>query len=34
MMEQEIDGVTHVLVPKEEWEHIWNVLDRIIEMGD
>ena len=33
MMEQEIDGITHVLVPKEDWERIWDVLDRISEMG-
>lgn len=34
MLEQEIDGVAHVLVPKEQWEHIWEVLDGIINMGD
>ena len=34
MMEQEIDGIIHVLVPKEDWEKIWDVLDRISEMGD
>ena len=34
MIEQEIDGVPHVLVPKEEWERIWGVLDKISEMGD
>ena len=34
MLEQEIDGKTHVLVPKEEWEKIWDVLDRISELGD
>ena len=34
MMEQEIDGIIHVLVPKEDWERIWDVLDRISEMGD
>ena len=33
MMEQEIDGIIHVLVPKEDWERIWDVLDRISEMG-
>lgn len=33
MMEQEIDGIIHVLVPKEDWEKIWDVLDRISEMG-
>ncbi len=32
MMEQEIDGVTYVLVEKDIWEKIWNILDRIDEM--
>lgn len=34
MLEQEIDGVPHVLVPKEEWDKIWEVFDRISEMGE
>ena len=34
MMEQEIDCITHVLVPKDDWVRIWDVLDRISEMGD
>ena len=34
MLEQEVNGVTHVLVPKEHWENIWEVLDKISEMGD
>ena len=29
MLEQEIDGVTHVLVPKEMWDKMWEVFDRI-----
>ena len=34
MLEQDVNGVTHVLVPKEYWEQIWDVLDRISEMGE
>ena len=34
MKEQTIDGITHVLVPKDDWEKIWAVLDRISELGD
>lgn len=34
MLEQEVNGVPHVLVPKEQWERIWDVLDKISEMGD
>ena len=34
MLEQEVNGVPHVLVPKEEWEQIWKVLDKISKMGD
>ena len=34
MIEQDVDGVPHVLVPKDAWEKIWDVLDRIQEMGE
>lgn len=34
MLEQEINGEIHVLVPKDYWEKIWTVLDRISELGD
>jgi len=34
MKEEVIDGVPHVLVPKDDWEKIWDVLDRIQEIGE
>ena len=34
MLEQDVDGVPHVLVPKEMWDKIWDVFDRIEKMGD
>ena len=34
MLEQEINGVPHVLVPKDEWDKIWEVFDRISELGE
>ena len=34
MLEQEINGEVHVLVPKDYWEKIWDVLDRIEQLGD
>ena len=34
MLEQEIDGVTHVLVPKEMWGKMWEVFDRIDKLGE
>ena len=34
MLEQEIDGVTHVLVPKEMWDKMWEVFDRIDKLGE
>ncbi len=34
MLEQDVDGVPHVLVPKEMWDKIWDVFDRIEEMGE
>ena len=29
MLEEEINGVPHVLVPKELWDKMWDVFDRI-----
>lgn len=34
MIEQEINGVPHVLVPKEMWDKMWDVFDRIDKLGD
>lgn len=34
MLEQEIDGVTHVIVPKEMWDEMWDVFDRISKLGE
>lgn len=34
MLEQDVDGVPHVLVPKEMWDRIWDVFDKIEEMGE
>ena len=34
MLEQEIDGVPHVLVTKEYWNKIWDVLERVEQIGD
>ena len=34
MLEQEINGETHVLVPKDVWEKIWDVLNKVNEMGE
>ncbi len=34
MLEQDVDGVPHVLVPKEMWDKIWDVFDRIEKMGE
>ena len=34
MLEQELNGETYVLVPKEKWNKIWDVLDRASEIGD
>ena len=33
MIEQEIDGVPHVTIPKELWDRMWDVFDRIEKMG-
>ncbi len=32
MLKKEIDGVTYVYVPKEMWDRIWEILDRIDEI--
>ena len=34
MMEQEINGEIHVLVPKNIWARIWLVFDRIEHLGE
>ena len=34
MLEKEIDGVTHVIVPKDMWDEIWDVFDRINKLGE
>jgi hypothetical protein len=32
MIKKEIDGVTYVYVPKDMWDRIWEILDRIDEI--
>ena len=34
MLEEEINGVPHVLVPKELWDKMWDVFDRNEKMGE
>lgn len=34
MLEQDVNGVPHVLVPKEVWDKIWDVFDRIEKVGE
>ena len=34
MLEKEIDGVPHVIVPKELWDKMWEVFDRIENVGE
>ena len=34
MIEQDVNGVPHVLVPKEQWDKIWEVFDKIEKMGE
>jgi predicted urease superfamily metal-dependent hydrolase len=34
MIEQEIDGVPHVTVPKELWDRMWEVFDKIENIGE
>lgn len=29
MLKKEIDGVTYVYVPKDMWDKIWEILDKI-----
>lgn len=32
MLKKEIDGVTYVYVPKDMWDKIWEILDKIDEI--
>ena len=34
MLEQEVNGVTHVLVPKDVWDDIMNVFGEIQNTGE
>ena len=34
MLEQDIDGKTYVLVPKEDWGKMWEIFDMIMELGE
>ena len=34
MIEKEIDGKTHVLVPKDMWDRMWAVFDRVDKLGE
>ena len=34
MLEQDVNGVPHVLVPKDEWNKIWDVFERIEKLGE
>ena len=34
MLEQEINGEIHVLVPKDVWEDIWKVFNKIEDIGE
>lgn len=34
MIEQDINGVPHVLVPKDVWDDIWEVFNKIEEVGE
>ncbi len=34
LKEEVIDGKPHVLVPKEVWNEIWSIFDKITEMGE
>lgn len=34
MLEQDVNGVPHVLVPKDAWEKIWDVFERIEKVGE
>ena len=34
MFEQEIDGVQYVTVPKELWHKMWEMFDKIDQIGE
>ena len=34
LRQEEIDGVPHVLVPKEDWDKIWEVFNKIEKLGE
>lgn len=34
MLEEDVNGVPHVLVPKVAWEKIWDVLNKIEKAGE
>lgn len=34
MIEQEIDGVQYVTVPKELWDKMWDVFEKIDRLGE
>ncbi len=34
MLEQDVNGVTHVLVPKDVWDDIMTVFDEIQSKGE
>ena len=34
MFEREIDGVQYVTVPKELWDKMWEMFDKIDQIGE
>ena len=34
MLEQDVNGKPHVLVPKDVWDKIWDVFNRIEKVGE
>ena len=34
MLKEEIGGETYVYVPKDLWDRMWEILDRIGELGN
>ena len=34
MLEKEIDGVPQVIVPKEMWDKMWDIFERIDKLGE
>ena len=34
MLEEEIDGASYVYVPKDLWDRMWEILDRLEELGN